>query len=179
MIYYQDEQVLIRDMEAADGPVFTEAEIAQGWHATVEKYETRLRDRAAGKAVCLVAEWEGQPAGYVNVYFDPEGGPFDGQGLPEIVDFGVLQKYQRRGIGGKLMDAAEAIAAQHADTVCLAVGLHNGYGSAQRIYVKRGYIPDGSGVWYRGKPCTPYDTIYTNDDDLVLFMSKRLRGTEA
>ena len=49
------------------------------------------------------------------------------------------------------------------------------YGSAQRMYVKRGYVPDGSGAWYRGKPCTPYDTIYTNDDDLVLYLSKKLR----
>ena len=74
--------------------------------------------------------------------------------------------------------AAERIAAGHADTVCLAVGLHNGYGAAQRMYVKRGYIPDGSGAWYRGKNCTPYDTVYTNDDDLVLYLSKKLPGQE-
>lgn len=46
------------------------------------------------------------------------------------------------------MDIAEEIAATYADTVYLGVGLHSGYGSAQRMYVKRGYIPDGSGVWY-------------------------------
>ena len=154
--------------------VFTDGEIAQGWHASVEKYEMRLKDQAEGKCVALTAEYQGQPAGYVNVYYPELEGPFAGQGLPVIVDFGVLQKYQRRGIGTKLMDAAEQIAAGYADTVTLSVGLHNGYGSAQRMYVKRGYIPDGSGVWYNGKPCTPYDTI-TNDDDLVLYMSKKLK----
>ena len=177
MIYYQDENVLIRNMEPTDGQVFTDGEIAQGWHASVEKYEMRIRDQAEGKCVALTAEYQGQPAGYVNVYYPALEGPFAGQNLPVIVDFGVLQKYQRRGIGSKLMDVAEQIAAGYADTVCLGVGLHNGYGSAQRMYVKRGYIPDGSGVWYNGKPCTPYDTIY-NDDDLVLYMYKRLRGTE-
>ena len=96
-------------------------------------------------------------------------------GYPEIVDFNVLEKFQRKGIGTKLMDVAEKIASEYADTVYLGVGLHSGYGSAQRMYVKRGYIPDGSGVWYKDKPCTPYDTIYTNDDDLVLYLSKKLR----
>ena len=74
------------------------------------------------------------------------------------------------------MDVAEQIAAQHADTVCLGVGLCREYGSAQRIYAKRGYIPDGSGVWYQDKPCVQYETVCTVDDDLVLYLAKRLRG---
>ena len=175
MVYDQDEDVVIRNMEPVDAHVFAEGERAQGWNATEEKYAMRLRDQAAGKAVALTAVYRGSPAGYINVYPDAAAGPFGGRGLPEIVDFGVLQKYQRRGVGGRLMDAAEKIAAGYADTVYLCVGLHNGYGSAQRMYAKRGYIPDGSGVWYNGKPCTPYDTIYTNDDDLVLYMSKKLK----
>ena len=178
MMYYQDEEVLIRDLEPGDARIFADGERAQGWHASEEKYEMRLRDRAAGKCVALAAEYRGDPAGYVNVYLNAQEGPFGGRGMPVIVDFGVLQKYQRRGIGTKLMDAAEKIAAQYSDTVCLAVGLHNGYGSAQRMYVKRGYIPDGSGVWYNGRPCTPYDTVYTNDDDLVLYLSKQLQRKE-
>ena len=72
------------------------------------------------------------------------------------------------------MDAAEKAAGQYADTVCLGVGLHDGYGSAQRMYVKRGYIPDGSGVWYQDKPCIQYETVCTVDDDLILYMSKKL-----
>ena len=57
------------------------------------------------------------------------------------------------------MDIAEEIAATYADIVYLGVGLHSGYGSAQRMYVKRGYIPDGSGVWYQDKVCKPYGEI--------------------
>ncbi|MBR6185276.1 MAG: GNAT family N-acetyltransferase [Clostridia bacterium] len=175
MIYERDGDVLIRDMVPSDAPVFAAEEIAQGWHASEEKYHQHLRDRAEGRCVSLTAEYRGSPAGYIHIYLQPAEGPFLSSGWPEINDFGVLQKYQRRGVGSKLMDAAEKIAAGRADTVCLSVGLHNGYGSAQRMYVKRGYIPDGSGVWYKGKPCTPYDTVYTNDDDLVLYLSKDLR----
>ena len=57
--------------------------------------------------------------------------------------------------------------------ICIGVGLHSGYGSAQRMYVKRGYVPDGSGVWYRDKVCEPYEKC-CNDDDLVLYLSKNI-----
>ena len=175
-IYCREGSLVIRDMQPSDAPVFTEEERAQGWNADIGKYLTRLKDQAEGRAVSLVAEYEGHPAGYIHVYPDSPWGALGGKGLPEIVDFGVLEKYRRRGIGSRLMDCAEAIAARFAGTVYLGVGLHNGYGCAQRMYVLRGYVPDGSGVWYRNKPCTPYDTIYTNDDDLVLYLSKKLHG---
>ncbi len=97
-----------------------------------------------------------------------------GSGWCEIVDFGVLEKYRRRGIGTALMDCAEKISGTFADTVYLAVGLHDGYGSAQRMYCKRGYIPDGSGVWYHNAPAEAYGQV-CNDDELNLYFSKRLR----
>lgn len=174
MVYYDDGELAIRDMEEADAQIFAEEEAAQGWKADVSKYLARLKDQAEGKCVSLTAVYKGLPAGYVNVYKTGMAGAFGGKGLPEIVDLGVLGKYRRKGIGGKLMDVAEQIAAQYADTVWLGVGLHSGYGGAQRMYAKRGYIPDGTGVWYRDKPCGQYETGIANDDDLVLFLSKRL-----
>ena len=175
MIYYRDAEVLIRDMNDSDPQIIAAGEVAQGWEdATPAKYERRLRDRAAGKCIPLVAEYRGEAAGYINVYPDSQWGAFGGQGLPEIIDFGVLEKYRRRGIGGKLMDVAERIAAEYADTVYLGVGLHSGYGSAQRMYVKRGYIPDGSGVWYGKSVCGQYEPC-VNDDDLNLYLSKELK----
>ena len=174
MTYYCEDGLLIRTMQPSDAQIFTDAETAQGWHADIGKYRKRLADQEQGKCVSLTAELQGDPAGYVNVYRSCTGGPFAGMGYPVIVDFGVLEKYRRKGIGSRLMDAAEEIAGRYADTVCLAVGLHSGYGSAQRMYIRRGYVPDGSGLWYRDKPCTPY-AVYANDDELVLFLSKRLR----
>ncbi len=121
----------------------------------------------------LAAEYDGQIAGYINIHPNSEWGVFANQGLSKIVDFGVLVKYRRRGIGSKLMDVAEQIAGQYSDRVYLGVGLHNGYGSPQRMYVKRGYIPDGSGVWCGESVCKQY-TDCCNDDDLVLYLSKVL-----
>lgn len=173
MVYYESSQLLIRDMVRADAEIITKEEIAQGWHQTIDKYLTRLKHRDQGLCISLVAEYEGRVAGYINVYPKSIEGPFGNKDLPEIVDFGVLEKFRRRGIGTALMDQAEKIAAGYAGIVYLAVGLHSGYGSAQRMYAKRGYIPDGTGVWYGNKQCVPY-AEYTNDDELMLYMSKPL-----
>jgi GNAT superfamily N-acetyltransferase len=176
MPYYQDETILIRDMEPTDAQIFYDEYTAQGWHPDVNYYHMRMTEAAEGKCVALTAVYQGQPAGSVYLYFDAQEGPFKGMKIPEIVDFSVLQKYQRKGIGNRLMDTAEQLAAQRSDTVTLSVGLCREYGAAQRIYAKRGYIPDGSGVWYQGKQCVQYETVCTIDDDLVLFLSKKLRG---
>lgn len=158
----------------SDAQIITDEEIAQGWNQTVEKYELRLKDQAEGKSISLVAEYKGNVAGYINIYLNSKYGAFANQGYPEIVDFGVLVKYRKNGVGSKLMDVAEKVAAQYSNIVYLGVGLHEGYGSAQRMYVKRGYIPDGTGVWYGEKVCPQYSDC-CNDDDLVLYFSKELR----
>ncbi len=176
MIYYKDNELVIRNMEEADAQIFTNEYTAQGWHSDIEDYLLRLKDQAEGKCVALTAVYQGHLAGSVYVYMEPHDGPFNGKGYPEIHDFNVLKKYQKKGIGNRLMDVAEQIASQFSDTVCLGVGLCDAYGSAQRMYVKRGYIPDGSGVWYQGKQCVQYETVCTIDDDLILFFTKSLRG---
>ena len=176
MVYYKDEEVVIRNMEDADAPIFVEEYTSQGWHDDIEGYSMRLRDQAKGKCVALTAEYQGHPAGSLYLYFNAPEGSFKDKGYPEIVDFNVLKKFQRKGIGNRLMDVAEQIAAQHADNVCLGVGLSREYGTAQRMYVKRGYVPDGSGVWYQDKQCVQYETVCTVDDDLILYLSKSLRG---
>ncbi len=170
MIYYNENDILIRNIIQEDAEIICAEEIAQGWNQTVDKYYTRLADYAAGKAICLVAEFKGNVAGYINVY---PNGPQGDSGRCEIIDFGVLEKYRCHGIGTKLMDVAEQIAKEYSDTVWLGVGLHSCYGSAQRMYCKRGYIPDGTGVWYGDKVAEPYRN-YCNDDELALYFSKEL-----
>ena len=174
MIFYTDGEVVIRTMTGADVKALADGEIAQGWGDTTEKHETRLRDQAAGRCIPLAAEYCGQAAGYLSVYRRVEHGPFAELGWPELVDFGVLEKFRGRGVGGKLMDAAERLAGEWSSTVGVGVGLHSGYGSAQRMYVKRGYVPDGSGVWFHDTVCPPYGDC-RNDDSLVLYLSKTLR----
>lgn len=172
MVYYADSDILIRDMEERDAEIFPVGERAQGWlDSSADKFEMRLAHVREGKCVSLVAEYRENAAGYVNVYPDCQWGALGGQGLCEIVDFAVLEKYRRLGVGSRLMDVAERIAFTYADKVYLGVGLHCGYGPAQRMYVRRGYIPDGSGVWYGSKVCEPYADC-KNDDDLNIYLMK-------
>lgn len=177
MEYYKGKDLVIGPMEPGDCKALTDGFAAQGWDKPQSQYEGYLKEQRAGERQVLVARWKGETAGYLTLLPQAPAGPFAGKGWPEIVDFNVLEKFQRRGIGSRLMDCAEEEAAKKSRTVCLGVGLHSGYGSAQRMYVKRGYVFDGSGVWYQDKPleqCAPCQ----NDDDLVLYLAKYLPQKE-
>jgi len=129
-----------------------------------EIWETYLREQENGERFVILAEVDGEIAGYVTLYPKAKDAvPFIESGIPEIKDFHVFKKFQRRGIGMVLMDKVEEIASEIADTVCLGVGLHTGYGVAQRMYVKRGYVFDGSGVWDSSSPAEPYGMVKNKD----------------
>lgn len=163
--------LLIRDITLEDVKWFETAFLEQGWYKPAEQFHRYYEEQQAGTRWVFVAETKGQAVGYVTLISQAAAGPFAGQKIPEIVDFNVLKKWQRRGIGSALLDAAESAAFSICDRVSLGVGLHSGYGSAQRMYVKRGYVPDGSGVWYQGRQL-PEMTECRNDDDLILYLSK-------
>ena len=166
--------ILLRPLKQEDAAAFDATFQAQGWGSRAELLNRYLGEVSRGERQVVVAELDGEPAGYVTLVPQSPAGPFAGKGVPEIVDFNVLERFQRRGVGAALMDEAERLAAQLSDQVCIGVGLHRGYGAAQRMYVKRGFIPDGSGVWYDGKQAEPYTREYPIDDELALYFSKQL-----
>ena len=172
-IYLQENNLIIRKMEQPDGEALHKAFAAQGWHKPLELFCTYLAQQEKGEKTVIVAEVAGGVAGYVALLPEAKTGPYACMGNPEIVDFNVLIQYQRQGIGGRMMDVGERLASETSSRVSLAVGLHSGYGSAQRMYVKRGYIPDGSGVWYQEKLLGQYAAC-VNDDDLNLYLIKEL-----
>ncbi len=162
----------VRRMTPADAEIFARYVRAQGWGGS-ERFEKRLQDRDRGLCHALTAEDSGEPVGYIYLYKKAADGPF--LNLPEIVDLGVHESARRRGAASALMDAAEELARGYSDRVCLAVGLHSGYGAAQRLYVLRGYVPDGSGAWYKNRVWPQYEP-FVNDDDLVIYLTKDLPG---
>lgn len=173
MITYRKDDLTIRPMEKDDVDKILTNFTGQGWkkpRAVIEQYLSR---QSAGELYMFIAGYNGDVTGYAVLYPEARSGPFAAGHIPEIGDFNVFMKYQRRGIGNKILDAAEKQAGTWGGRVSLAVGLHSGYGAAQRIYVKRGYIPDGSGAWYQNHPLEQYAECQ-NDDDLVLYLSKNL-----
>jgi GNAT superfamily N-acetyltransferase len=171
--YAENGTLRIRAMQPGDILDLSEGFRKQGWHKPAEQYEAYLGKQNAGLHRVVVAEVDGHAVGYAILAPQADHGPHAGKGYPEIRDFNVLIPFQGKGIGGLLMDVLEGLAAQTSKVVTLGVGMHSGYGSAQRMYVKRGYVPDGSGVWYQDT-LLPQEAPCRNDDDLVLYLSKDL-----
>ena len=71
-----------------------------------------------------------------------------------------------------MLEEAEKRVKLFSNKVTLGVGLHSGYGPAQRLYIKRDYIPDGSGVWYRNQSLE-MNAVCEEIGELVLYLSKR------
>lgn len=99
---------------------------------------------------------------------------FAGEAVPLLHHLLVFAPYRGRGLGAALLAAAEALAAERADRVVLSVGLHPGYGPAQRLYIRRGYVPLGEGIC-RGLEPVPEGATVTVDDGLLLWLVKDLR----
>ena len=93
--------------------------------------------------------------------------------VPEISDFNVLPDFRRQGIGTALMDEAERVIAARSPVAGVGVGMTRDYGNAQRLYVRRGYAPDGNGLMTHERPVIHGESVVV-DDDLVLYLTKRL-----
>jgi GNAT superfamily N-acetyltransferase len=123
---------------------------------------------------CHVAFVEGQFAGYLTICWQSTYEPFHEKNIPEIVDFILLPQFRRMGIGNKLMDRAESEIAKVSPVAGIGVGMTADYGAAQRLYVLRGYIPDGCGLHWKDHYVQFREEIRV-DDDLALYFTKELK----
>lgn len=136
----------LRFLQAQDVEPISTAFQAIGWNKPVSKYRRYLVEQEENRRIILVAFCDSVFAGYLNIVWKPDYPPFRTENIPEIQDFNVLPQYRRKGIGTKLMDKAEQIVAQNSPIIGIGVGMTPDYGAAQRLYVLRGYIPDGRGL---------------------------------
>lgn len=161
----------IRNMIKSDIESLSHGFMNQGWPGREEILARYFLEQESGEREVLVAEIDGAVAGYVTILPSAKHGPFAAV-YPELSDFNVFKPFRNQGIGSQLLEEAENRVKFFSDKVTLGVGLHSGYGPAQRLYIRRGYIPDGTGVWYRNQPLEMNATIQ-NNDDLVLYLSKK------
>jgi GNAT superfamily N-acetyltransferase len=168
-------QIEIRSLSTADPTTIAQAFAALGWPGkTVDQYRRYLDEQTAGTRAVFVALFAGDFAGYLTVRWTSTYEPFRATGIPEIQDLNVLPRFRRRRIAWTLMDAAEALIATRSDVGGIGVGLYADYAAAHLMYLRRGYLPDGRGVAYRGTPVQPGASVRV-DDDLVLMMTRHLR----
>lgn len=162
----------IRNMIKSDIESLSHGFMNQGWPGREEILTRYFLDQESGEREVLVAEIDGAVAGYVTILPFAKHGPF-AEVYPELSDFNVFEPFRNQGIGNQLLEEAEKRVKFVSSKVTLGVGLHSGYGPAQRLYSRRGYIPDGSGVWYRNQPLE-MNAASQNNDDLVLYLVKEL-----
>lgn len=113
------------------------------------KHRTRFALQAAGKAVYLVAWYGNIPIGHVLVEWEgaheePLASAL--RGCPILSDLYIVEPLQSRGIGSRLLDAAEDLA-QHNGAHQLALGVAIDNPRARSLYQRRGYQDSGIGEY--------------------------------
>lgn len=165
----------VRSLEDRDIEPIAAAFRALGWDKPRSQYERYLAEQRQGRRAVFVAFVAGDFAGYLTIIWSAGYPPFRETGIPEIQDFNVLPRFRRQGIGTRLMDEAELAVSERSSIVGIGMGVSADYGAAQRLYVLRGYVPDGRGLISEGRQLSHGDSI-TVDDGLALYLTKELTG---
>jgi GNAT superfamily N-acetyltransferase len=164
----------IRELTRDDLPRIVATRGGAAWNGGFEKWNRRLSEHQAGKRLVLLAVEEESILAYGSLLWSPDYQPFRELGIPEIQDLVVAEERRGEGIGSRLVAALEDRAHKRSCwQIGLGVGLYADYGSAQRLYVKLGYVPDGRGVYYKYVPTSGGSTVRV-DDDLLLWLVKSL-----
>lgn len=168
------EALQLRPLLESDANAISEAFAAFGLEKPARRYSDYFAERQLGIRDCWLAWLDRELAGYVTLHWNPLYPGIAGKGIPEIQDLNVLAPYRRQGIASRLLELAEQTAAARATAVGIGVGLHPGYNVAQRLYVRRGYIPDGWGVTHDDRYVQEGELV-PFDDRLMLHLIKTLR----
>lgn len=163
----------IRNLIEEDCKIIFDAFTSQNWNKPIERYQRYFREQQEGKRNILVASIDGKFAGYLTILWSSEYPYFKENVIPVIQDLNVLIEFRKKGVATKLMEYAENIISKEFNTVGIGVGLTSDYGNAQRLYIRRGYLPDGKGISQNEKQLNWGDKIIV-DDDLILCFTKQL-----
>jgi GNAT superfamily N-acetyltransferase len=163
----------IRKLRPGDVDEVVAAFEAIGWRKPASQYVRYLDEQECGTRAVWVAFVDAAFAGYLTVNWSPAYPPFRDASIPEIQDLNVLPRNRRCGIATALLDRAERAIAERSGRAGIGVGMDGDYGAAQRLYVRRGYVPDGRGLTYRNRALRHGDETRV-DDDLVLYLTREM-----
>jgi GNAT superfamily N-acetyltransferase len=133
-----------------------------------------LADHAEPDGASLIATDGSDIIGYVSIVWESNYVGFRSRGVPLVHQIAVARLFRRQGVATLLMDAAEQLVRDRGiATLGITVGLFDEYGPAQRLYGRRGYIPDGRGACRGQRPLSKGMQV-TMDDDLIIWLTKDL-----
>ncbi|HZZ34151.1 MAG TPA: GNAT family N-acetyltransferase [Caulobacteraceae bacterium] len=164
----------IRELREDDVEAIPLIDGGPAWHGGPEKWRRYWDEHSAGLRFSMVGAIGNRLAAYGSIVWRSQYPPFAEAGIPEIQDMVVSQAWRRRGLATALIAAFEARARDAGyPTMGIGVGLYADYGSAQRLYARLGYRPDGRGITYDNVLAAPGSHVRV-DDDLVLWLTKAL-----
>lgn len=141
-----------------------------GWNRRVSLFERYLEEQDREERIVLTAYSGENFAGYVTIVWKSDYPPFAEKGIPETKDLNVLPAFRRQGIASALMDEAERRVFERSRIAGIGFGVSADYGAAQRMYVLRGYVPDGRGLFGNGQYIRERSTVQV--DDCVIYLTK-------
>ena len=144
------------------------------WYKPASIFENYLVEQEQQQRLVKLAFFKGKLAGYATLKWHSDYQYFAQNNIPEIKDLNILPQFRKKGIGSRLIKEFEnMVRAKKYSRIGLGVGLYEGYGNAQKLYVSMNYKPDGRGIVYKDKPISYGENIIL-DDDLTLMFTKEL-----
>ena len=145
-----------------------------GGDKSEDKFKQIIQSQEIGISSAWIIHFKESIAGYVIVHWDSCLPEFRECQIPEISDLNVLPEFRGKGIASALLNEIEIIISKRSKFAGIGVGLTNEYAAAQRLYVRRGYVPLGNGLTYKYNPVSHGQTVLI-DDDLVFWLTKLIK----
>ena len=142
---------------------------------TQERWQKYYKQQQENVRTAAILELGNEIVGYGSLLLQSEYPNFSG--MPEIHDVWVYEEFRKKGFATRLIQWLENLAKEKGYTkIGIGVGLYAEYGSAQKLYIRLGYVPDGYGITYKNELAIPGKS-YPLDDELILWMKKDLDST--
>lgn len=170
------QDAVIREIEAEDISPLVKSFVFSSIliEAILEKWTRYYHEHLNGMRTIFILEKKNEIIGYASLLRVSNYPHFQKVGIPEIHDLRVAEKWRKLGYGKRLIEHLEQSARLEGySQIGIGVGLYADYGSAQRLYFRLGYIPDGYGVTYHYLPAVAGET-YPLDDELILWLIKKI-----
>jgi len=131
--------------------------------------------RCLAERSIVIASRDSDDIGFAMINYNPQYSLYRKLNIPEIQDVFIKPDARQQGAGAALVLHCESmISTRGYEQAGICVALHSGFGAAQRLYAKLGYMPDGFGVTY-DRQSVRAGEMRAIDDNLCLMMVKDLK----
>jgi hypothetical protein len=120
-----------------------------------------------------VSDGEAEARRYLADHAEPDGASLIATDGPDVIGYvAIVWESNYAGFRSRAIPLVH-VRDRGIATLGITVGLFDEYGPAQRLYGRRGYIPDGRGACRGQRPLSKGMQVIM-DDDLIIWLTKDL-----